>query len=95
LTVTLTPIFGVGYKNNIIKVQKADFDAFEALDMDSAAVAKAAAHKRQQQVTAIKSQVDPIDANFPGTDFIILKIFLPKNSAKQLAFFFTKNTASL
>jgi hypothetical protein len=40
-----------GYKNNVIKVQKADFDAFEALDMDSAAVAKAAAHKRQQQVT--------------------------------------------
>jgi hypothetical protein len=39
-----------GFKNNVIKVQKADFDAFEALDMDSAAVAKAAAHKRQQQV---------------------------------------------
>ena len=43
------PLFS-GYKNNVIKVQKADFDAFEALDMDSAAVAKAAAHKRQQQV---------------------------------------------
>jgi hypothetical protein len=32
----------------LIQVQKADFDAFEALDMDSAAVAKAAAHKRLQ-----------------------------------------------
>jgi hypothetical protein len=49
-----------GYKNNVIKVQKADFDAFEALDMDSAAVAKAAAHKRQQQVTIPKGQFNPM-----------------------------------
>jgi hypothetical protein len=61
---TLTHGFWVGYKNNVIKVQKADFDAFEALDMDSAAVAKAAAHKRQQQVTGVKPQVDAIF--FPG-----------------------------
>jgi len=44
-----------GFKNNIIKVQKADFDAFEALDMDSEAVAKAAAHKRQQNASVTSS----------------------------------------
>ena len=30
-----------GFKNNLIHVQKEDFDAFEALDMDSATVSKA------------------------------------------------------
>ena len=30
-----------GFKNNLIHVQKGDFDAFEALDMDSATVSKA------------------------------------------------------
>jgi 5'-AMP-activated protein kinase regulatory beta subunit len=34
-----------GFKNNIIHVQKEDFDAFEALDMDSATVTKAQSHK--------------------------------------------------
>ena len=34
-----------GFKNNIIHVQKGDFDAFEALDMDSATVTKAQSHK--------------------------------------------------
>jgi len=34
-----------GIKNNVIHVQKEDFDAFEALDMDSATVAKAQTHK--------------------------------------------------
>jgi hypothetical protein len=48
LLITKNICFVLGYKNNVIKVQKADFDAFEALDMDSAAVAKAAAHKRLQ-----------------------------------------------
>lgn len=38
----------LGIENNVIRVQKSDFDAFEALDMDSAAVAKATAHKRLQ-----------------------------------------------
>ena len=34
-----------GFKNNIIHVQKEDFDAFEALDMDLATVTKAQSHK--------------------------------------------------
>jgi len=34
-----------GIKNNIIHVQKEDFDAFEALDMDLATVTKAQSHK--------------------------------------------------
>lgn len=34
-----------GFKNNVIHVQKEDFDAFEALDMDLATVAKAQSHK--------------------------------------------------
>ena len=34
-----------GFKNNCIHVQKEDFDAFEALDMDLVAVAKAQSHK--------------------------------------------------
>jgi len=34
-----------GFKNNCIHVQKGDFDAFEALDMDLATVTKAQSHK--------------------------------------------------
>lgn len=34
-----------GYKNNLIHVQKEDFDAYDALDMDSASVAKSQSHR--------------------------------------------------
>lgn len=45
----------------MIKVQKADFDAFEALDMDSEAVAKAAAHKRQQNASVASSTFGQVE----------------------------------
>jgi len=45
-----------GFKNNIIHVQKEDFDAFEALDMDLATVTKAQSHK-----AAKANQVKPQD----------------------------------
>jgi len=34
-----------GFKNNVLHVQKGDFDAFEALDMDMETVSKAQSHK--------------------------------------------------
>jgi len=36
---------GTGFKNHVIHVEKGDFDAFEALDMDMASVSKAQSHK--------------------------------------------------
>ena len=45
-----------GFKNNIIHVQREDFDAFEALDMDMATVTKAQSHK-----AAKANQVKPQD----------------------------------
>lgn len=56
-----------GFKNNVIKVQKADFDAFEALDMDSAAVAKAAAHKRLQMNSAAGASCHNFSQEIPPT----------------------------
>ncbi len=44
-----------GFKNNVIHVQKEDFDAFEALDMDLATVAKAQSHKTAK-ANSIKPQ---------------------------------------
>jgi 5'-AMP-activated protein kinase regulatory beta subunit len=43
-----------GFKNNQIHVQKEDFNAFDALDMDSATVAKA--QELRAKVNAIKPQ---------------------------------------
>ena len=39
-----------GYKNNVIHVQKGDFDAFEALDMDMETVNKAQSHKNAKVI---------------------------------------------
>ena len=46
-----------GFKNNIIHVQKEDFDAFEALDMDLATVIKAQSHKAAK-ANQVKPQVN-------------------------------------
>lgn len=52
-----------GFKNNLIHVQKGDFDAFEALDMDSATVSKAqglkAAKLRSVQPQSVFGQEMP------------------------------------
>jgi len=42
-----------GFKNNVLHVQKGDFDAFEALDMDMETVSKAQSHKAK---TTMKPQ---------------------------------------
>ena len=54
---------GTGFKNHVIHVEKGDFDAFEALDMDMASVSKAQSHKArasmkpQPQVSSVINRV--------------------------------------
>jgi len=59
---------GEGIKNSVLKVRKEDFNAFDALDMDSQAVMKAKARKQAQAAmngsSSLLGQGDDVNAEY-------------------------------